>query len=174
MLKTCRYCNLEKAKNMFPKKKDTKDGLAWKCKSCVKEYNSSRPKEYTRKKSKEHYYKYKEKLQKEARERYYKNRESRKATMRKYNKNNRALKNFLESKRYTKKKNAYPKWLTKDQKVEIKRMYILASALTKVTGIQYDVDHIIPLQGKNVSGLHIPSNLQILTRAENCSKGNRF
>lgn len=38
----------------------------------------------------------------------------------------------------------------------------------------YEVDHIIPLQGENVSGLHIAENLQYLTKSENCSKGNRF
>lgn len=38
----------------------------------------------------------------------------------------------------------------------------------------YEVDHIIPLHGNNISGLHIHTNLQYLTKEENSKKGNKF
>lgn len=37
-----------------------------------------------------------------------------------------------------------------------------------------EVDHIVPLQGDNVSGLHMIENLQYLSKAENCAEGNKF
>jgi hypothetical protein len=45
---------------------------------------------------------------------------------------------------------------------------------TKMTGIEWHVDHIIPLQGKNVSGLHTPYNLQVIPASWNTAKGNKF
>lgn len=66
-----------------------------------------------------------------------------------------------------------PAWLTADQHAEMTALYAEAIRLTRETGIIHEVDHIIPLQGENVSGLHVPWNLQILTASENRSKGNK-
>jgi hypothetical protein len=67
-----------------------------------------------------------------------------------------------------------PAWLTEDDWKWIQWMYTQASRITELTGVQHDVDHIIPLRGKEVSGLHVPQNLQILTHQENVRKGNRL
>ena len=77
-------------------------------------------------------------------------------------------------KRRAAKLNRTPHWLTDDQHNKIKEFYIEARRLTKFYGIKYHVDHIVPLQGKTVSGLHVPWNLQILTASENSAKRNKF
>lgn len=61
-----------------------------------------------------------------------------------------------------------PKWLTDEDKELMLRMYKMARAFN------LHVDHIIPLQGKLVSGLHVPSNLQLLTPEENHAKRNKY
>lgn len=67
-----------------------------------------------------------------------------------------------------------PKWLTEIDFERIENEYKLATLLSKVTGSPWHVDHVIPLQGKFVSGLHVPSNLQVLRGSENVAKANKF
>ena len=67
-----------------------------------------------------------------------------------------------------------PCWLTEYDWRVMDAFYHLAKYLTKQTGIRYEVDHIIPLQGKFVSGLHVPDNLQIITKSANSAKRNRY
>ena len=57
---------------------------------------------------------------------------------------------------------------------EVELMYEVASFLSDYENIPYEVDHIIPLQGKNVSGLHVSQNLQIIDQFSNRSKGNKI
>ena len=90
-----------------------------------------------------------------------------------YRKNNRAKLTAYAAKSRAIKIQATPKWLTKDQFRIIEDFYIIAYTLSQETNIKYEVDHIIPLRGKNISGLHVPWNLQILSKKDNMVKGNR-
>jgi 5-methylcytosine-specific restriction endonuclease McrA len=69
---------------------------------------------------------------------------------------------------------ATPPWLTRAQKTEIRQLYQIAITATKLTGVQYVVDHIVPLRSEVVCGLHVPWNLQVLTQDENLAKSNKL
>ena len=69
---------------------------------------------------------------------------------------------------------ATPKWLTVEQKMEIRLKYRLAVELSRVTKIRHAVDHIIPLHGETVCGLHVPWNLRVITQEENLLKSNKL
>lgn len=73
-------------------------------------------------------------------------------------------------KRKAAKRNRTPSWANMSK---IAEFYTLANNLTKTTGIKHVVDHIVPLQGVYVSGLHVENNLQVITALANASKGNR-
>ena len=80
----------------------------------------------------------------------------------------------ISAKRRAAKSNATPSWLTIEQLSEIQQMYSLAKELAWLNqdGSAFHVDHIIPLQGDNVCGLHVPWNLQLLPASENFKKSN--
>ncbi len=68
---------------------------------------------------------------------------------------------------------ATPRWFDQEKK-QIEDLYLHAAQLTASTGIPHEVDHVIPLQGKEVSGLHTFCNLQIITEKQNQSKKNKL
>ncbi len=71
-------------------------------------------------------------------------------------------------------RSAAPAWLSDADLDEIQRIYAERNRMTKLTGVQHHVDHIVPLKGKNVCGLHVPWNLQVLSASENIRKKNKL
>lgn len=67
-----------------------------------------------------------------------------------------------------------PRWLTADDHWMMEQAYELAAKRTRIFGFPWHVDHIIPLQGKIVSGFHTPYNLQVIPAKENLCKNNKF
>ena len=84
--------------------------------------------------------------------------------------NNKGARNAITAKRRATLLKQTPSWADIEK---IKLFYITADRISKETGIPHEVDHIIPLQGKFVSGLHIHNNLQIITQSKNRSKRNK-
>lgn len=84
-----------------------------------------------------------------------------------------AYMNLQAVKRYVGQLERTPKWLNKGHLFEIESAYKYCSSLREI-GLDYHVDHIVPLRGKTVSGLHVPWNLQVIPAKQNLSKGNRI
>lgn len=104
---------------------------------------------------------------------YENNKETQLKWHKKYAENNRQIYNAKNAKRRSAKIQRVPSWLTKEHAEHIKDLYVIAKMFQMYTGQEYHVDHIVPLQGKNVSGFHAPWNLQVIPAKENLSKGNK-
>lgn len=100
--------------------------------------------------------------------------EERRGHREKYKKQNPELYKAFVSVRKRRHRNATPPWITAEQKLLIRQMYLEAQRLTKLTGVRYVVDHIVPLINPSVCGLHVPWNLQIMTQEENLQKSNKL
>lgn len=102
---------------------------------------------------------------------YLKNREKELLRRKTYCQNNREVISAYSSKTRAEKLKAIPPWANLE---EIKKFYKEAKILTKSTGQKHHVDHIIPLRGKEVSGLHVENNLRVIPSIENMVKSNKL
>lgn len=105
-------------------------------------------------------------------ERYLNNFEKISARKKAYRSANKPLFNAMSAKRRAYQRS--PAWLTDFDKLKIKCIYSIASMLSHENKEAWHVDHIIPLQGKEVCGLHVPNNLWFVRAEENLSKGNKL
>ncbi len=168
-MKTCGKCGNVKPFNDFHKMVASPNGVAFKCKPCVNEDSEK----WRQDNPSAHKQWYQE--NKEHKATYFlnwraKNAEAEAARIARWAKANPAKVNALVAKRNAAKLKAVPAWA--DQSA-IEQIYAEATKRTKETGERHEVDHIVPLQGKIVCGLHWAGNLQVLPKAQNISKHNR-
>jgi hypothetical protein len=146
----------------------------FKCKDAARKYY----REYARKyraahpgKDKEscakYYASHREEAKARARAYYAKNKEKARASQQRYEKEHLDLRRTISATHRAAKQNACPPWMSGDLMQELKQVYAWCPE-------GMEVDHIIPLQGENVCGLHVVCNLQYLTESENCSKRAKF
>jgi hypothetical protein len=168
-LKRCGLCKCWKPFVEFHKRAASNDGLTYRCISCVNEvsrqWKLANPGAFQA-----WYAENKEWRAAYWLEWYENNKEHRAASYKAWAKANSGIVNALVAKRNAAKKHATVPWA---DLAAIERFYVEADRLTRATGIKHEVDHIYPIQGRNVCGLHVETNLQILTKTANIRKGNR-
>lgn len=185
-MKYCKMCDTTRDNDLFYSNKSSKDGLAFYCKFCFASIRITRH-------SYQMFYREanREKLKKQELSRYYSNREAirekiknnylphprvreplevTKQKRKNWKRANSGRVNESSARRYAAKTNATPIWADRNAIIAI---YNKAAAM-RANGQDVHVDHIIPLRGKNVSGLHVADNLRIISAFENMSKGNRL
>jgi hypothetical protein len=187
-MKTCSSCRTEKPHSDFYKRKASRDGLAYKCKTCVNKYQKGRDPERLSQIKVDSYYRHQERNLEKKRKEYEADKEKileRNRLWRSKNKDKLVQARKLKyqankgdyiaaaNKRHADKLQRTPSWLTQEHLDQIKDIYAHARDCEVVTGDKYHVDHIVPLRGENVSGLHVPWNLQVLPAEVNLAKSNK-
>lgn len=179
-MKNCTKCGLEKELSAFSKNAKAADGLQHHCKACKLAYQRANPK---RAESVKKYYEANKDLciarsiasqrkkpayyAEKARQWSAGNRERHLQNRRAYYVRNAAKDIERVRRRQGRIKDAVG--VSVAEQAEIDGLYMFCQIFP-----DYEVDHIVPLNGKRVSGLHVLANLQVLTRAANRAKGNKF
>jgi len=166
-MKQCTRClQLKPVASFYAQSVNSKDGYQSHCKQCdnarKKAWRQANPQ-----KAKQH-----DKVSEQNRLYNPKRREYRKHL--KKTPHMKAINNASYAKRRAAKIQRTPKWLTKRDLKVMKAFYSIAQMLSKVNNEAWHVDHKIPLQGDLVSGLHVPSNLQLMRGIENETKRNQY
>ena len=173
-MKTCTKCSEQKMLSEFKKDSSKKDGLSSSCKQCFKaawKNNYQNIAEKHRLKSKKYASENKEKISQYHKDWYKENTESEKQRTKKWRQENNGWANFLRTNSKPRYKKAIPSWADHEK---MKAFYVEADRLSSETGIKYSVDHIVPIKGKFVSGLHVEYNLQVIKLTDNIIKHNHF
>jgi hypothetical protein len=181
--KTCCKCKQDKDASLFYANKRMKDGLNTYCIACHKADNVARK---ARNRAQPDFKEAELAYKKTYRERTVAKRATYMEQWRqencqhvsqyskKYRDNNKAKYAYLCQKRKIDLLARTPQWLTTDDFWMMEEAYMLAALRTEMFGVPHHVDHVIPLRGKLVSGLHVPTNLRVVTWKENQRKTNKF
>lgn len=167
--KKCNMCLVVQPVSSFHRcNTRSKDGYAYSCKKCAYEKERSNPnRAAVKKRSAE---KYKDFRNQQARE---KNRQKRIAKYAARIDDHEAYTRY-RAQRQLAKAAATPKWVTREDKRKNSGIYAAAAMLQELTCVQYDVDHIVPLQSDVVCGLNVWWNLQAIPQSLNAQKRNIF
>jgi len=172
-MKPCSKCKVEKPETEFYARRDRHNKLRGECKVCCNAYGSKWKKENPescaasrdkwRKAHPEEHAANSANWKKE-------NPERSAATASAWGKANPEICAARTAKREAQKLQATPAWANQ---FFIEEIYDLAALRTKLTGIEWHVDHIVPLRSELVSGLHVEHNLRVIPKQINLAKGNR-
>ena len=174
MTKKCKSCAEAKPLSMFPDEKRNKDGKQGKCYDCANEYFRTRSKRSDIAEKKQAYRNENKPRQDLYNKVYYsENRSKIASSVSDWQSLNKAKVSSYKKSNKVRRKSGYVV-LTDVQKQEVESIYWLAKDLRAVTGQDYHVDHIVPLCGKTVCGLHVPWNLQVLPADLNLKKSNQY
>lgn len=165
MTKFCHRCNADKPLSAFGRNKSRKDGVQVYCVECMKAVRESG--QYDKKRWAENReaeaarsLAYREKNIDQLRKKYRERQSAVRANQPwKVNAANKARK--------AAQRKAMPLWADKSQ---IAVVYQKSKELSKAFGVDFEVDHVVPLRGKTVCGLHVHANLQLLASDLNHKK----
>jgi len=188
-MKTCTRCGETKARDLFGRDASKPDGLRSQCKACRAEYqrayreanavkiaernrayyeaNAAKVAEYQRA------YREANAVKIAERDRAYREANAVKIAERNraYYEANPHLVNAQTARRRAAQLQRTVAW---SDAVAIATLYEIAARVSRCTGIKHHVDHVVPLQGRKVSGLHVPLNLRVVPAPLNLRKNNRF
>ena len=152
-MKLCTKCLIEKTIDFFYKKQAGN----W-CIACHKSYRDSRKKE----------------IAELGKKWIFENKERATLSRHLWKKNNKDLNRMYNANRIANKKQRTPSWYGEFDAFVMKEAHHLAKLREEITGFKWDVDHIIPLCGKKVSGLHVYNNIQVIPKSMNVKKHNKY
>jgi len=173
-MKHCSICKAIKQITAFHKDKSTSSGFKTACKECSNIKRKQRYKDNSYDTEHRNLPEVKKQAKEYAKEYRFKNKEKIKQTITAWSKLNKHKRLATVLKYKYNKMKATARWDSELTELITEEAAHLAKLREKVTGFKWHIDHIIPLQGKNVCGLHVWNNLQVLPAKVNQQKGNKY